>query len=80
MVVAFIPPDIELVFLVFDDFGAAGSQYALAELSFHHLDSPSTTAAVTYKLYQKRTGGDGTPSVNRNSNNQTQMIAMEVSA
>ena len=49
-------------------------------LSINYLDSPSTTSAVTYKLYQKRTGGDGTPSVNRNSNNQTQMIAMEVSA
>jgi len=47
-------------------------------LSINYLDSPSTTSAVTYKLYQKRIGGDSTPSVNRNSNNQTQMIAMEV--
>ena len=37
-------------FLVFDDFGAAGSQYQLSELSFHHLDSPSTTSQVTYTL------------------------------
>ena len=49
-------------------------------LSINYLDSPSTTSSVTYKLYQKRIGGDSTPSVNRNSNNQTQMIAMEVSA
>ena len=47
-------------------------------LSINYLDSPSTTSAVTYKLYQKRTGGDSTVSLNRNSNNQTQMIAMEV--
>ena len=49
-------------------------------LSINYLDSPSTTSAVTYKLYQKRISGSGDASVNRNSNNQTQMIAMEVSA
>tara|TARA_B100001113_G_scaffold347082_1_gene338897 strand:- start:29 stop:529 length:501 start_codon:yes stop_codon:yes gene_type:complete len=49
-------------------------------LSINYLDSPSTTSAVTYKLYQKRLSGSGTPSLNRDSNNQTQMIAMEVSA
>ena len=48
-------------------------------LSINYLDSPSTTSAVTYKLYQKRINGSGTASVNRNSNNQTQMIALEVS-
>ena len=48
-------------------------------LSINYLDSPSTTSTVTYKLYQKRISGSGTPSVNRNSNNQTQMIALEVS-
>ena len=49
-------------------------------LSINYLDSPSTTSAVTYKLYQKSIAGGSTASVNRNSNNQTQMIAMEVSA
>ena len=48
-------------------------------LSINYLDSPSTTSAVTYKLYQKSITGGSTASVNRNSNNQTQMIAMEVS-
>ena len=48
-------------------------------LSINYLDSPSTTSAVTYKLYQKRISGSGDASVNRNNNNQTQMIAMEVS-
>ena len=48
-------------------------------LSINYLDAPSTTSTVTYKLYQKRISGSGTPSVNRNSNNQTQMIALEVS-
>ena len=37
-------------FIAFDDFVAAGSQYALAELSFHHVDTPSTPSQVTYKL------------------------------
>jgi len=58
--------------------GDGGNKYT--QLSINYLDSPSTTSAITYKLYQKRTGGSGTPSVNRNSNNQTQMILMEVSA
>ena len=58
-------------------YGAA-NQYI--HLSINYLDSPSTTSAVTYKLYQKRVGGSGTPSVNRDNTNQTQMIAMEVSA
>ena len=49
-------------------------------LSINYLDSPSTTSAVTYKVYQKSIAGGSTASVNRNSNNQTQMIAMEVSA
>ena len=57
--------------------GDGGNKYT--QLSINYLDSPSTTSAITYKLYQKRTGGTGTPSVNRNSNNQTQMILMEVS-
>ena len=48
-------------------------------LSINYLDSPSTTSAVTYKLYQKSIAGSSTASVNRNDNNQTQMIAMEVS-
>ena len=56
-----------------------GPSNAYNPLSINYLDSPSTTSAVTYKLYQKRIAGDSTPSVNRNSNNQTQMIAMEVS-
>ena len=55
-----------------------GNEYN--NLSINYLDSPSTTSTVTYKLYQKRINGSGTASVNRNSNNQTQMIAMEVSA
>ena len=55
-----------------------GNEYN--NLSINYLDSPSTTSTVTYKLYQKRISGSGTASVNRNSNNQTQMIAMEVSA
>ena len=55
-----------------------GNEYT--NLSINYLDSPSTTSAVTYKLYQKRISGSGDASVNRNSNNQTQMIAMEVSA
>ena len=54
-----------------------GNEYN--NLSINYLDSPSTTSAVTYKLYQKRISGSGTASVNRNSNNQTQMIALEVS-
>ena len=48
-------------------------------LSINYLDSPSTTSAVTYKLYQKSIAGGSSASVNRNSNNQTQIIAMEVS-
>ena len=55
-----------------------GNEYN--NLSINYLDSPSTTSSVTYKLYQKRISGSGTASVNRNNNNQTQMIAMEVSA
>ena len=55
-----------------------GNEYN--NLSINYLDSPSTTSTVTYKLYQKRISGSGTASVNRNNNNQTQMIAMEVSA
>ena len=55
-----------------------GNEYN--NLSINYLDSPSTTSTVTYKLYHKRINGSGTASVNRNSNNQTQMIAMEVSA
>ena len=58
--------------------GDGGNKYV--PLSINFLDSPSTTSAITYKLYQKRIGGSGTPSVNRNSDNQTQMILMEVSA
>ena len=58
--------------------GNGGNKYV--PLSINYLDSPSTTSAITYKLYHKRTSGTGTPSVNRNSNNQTQMILMEVSA
>ena len=58
-------------------YGAANNYI---HLSINYLDSPSTTSAVTYKLYQKRVGGSGTPSVNRDNTNQTQMIAMEVSA
>ena len=57
-------------------YGAANNYI---HLSINYLDSPSTTSAVTYKLYQKRVGGSGTPSVNRDNTNQTQMIAMEVS-
>ena len=57
--------------------GDGGNKYA--PLSINYLDSPSTTSAVTYKLYQKRVGGTGTPSLNRDNTNQTQMIAMEVS-
>ena len=55
-----------------------GNEYN--NLSINYLDSLSTTSTVTYKLYHKRINGSGTASVNRNSNNQTQMIAMEVSA
>ena len=58
--------------------GSGGNKYT--QLSINYLDSPSTTSTITYKLYQKRISGSGTPSVNRNSNNQTQMILMEVSA
>ena len=58
-------------------YGAANNYI---HLSINYLDSPSTTSAVTYKLYQKRVGGSGTPSLNRDNTNQTQMIAMEVSA
>ena len=54
-----------------------GNEYT--NLSINYLDSPSTTSSVTYKLYQKRISGSGDASVNRNNNNQTQMIAMEVS-
>ena len=54
-----------------------GNEYN--NLSINYLDSPSTTSAVVYKLYQKRISGSGTASVNRNSSNQTQMIALEVS-
>ena len=57
-------------------YGAANNYI---HLSINYLDSPSTTSAVTYKLYQKRVGGSGTPSVNRDNTNQTQMIAMEAS-
>ena len=55
-----------------------GNEYT--NLSINYLDSPSTTSTVIYKLYQKRINGSGDASVNRNNNNQTQMIAMEVSA
>ena len=58
-------------------YGAANNYI---HLSINYLDSPSTTSAVTYKVYQKSIAGGSTASVNRNSNNQTQMIAMEVSA
>ena len=58
-------------------YGAANNYI---HISINYLDSPSTTSAVTYKLYQKRVGGSGTPSLNRDNTNQTQMIAMEVSA
>ena len=37
-------------FMAFDDFGAADTEYRLGEVSFHHLDTPSTTSQVTYKL------------------------------
>tara|TARA_B100001248_G_C27057078_1_gene307859 strand:+ start:43 stop:540 length:498 start_codon:yes stop_codon:yes gene_type:complete len=57
-----------------------GRSNTYVPLSINYLDSPSTTSAITYKLYQKRISGSGTPSVNRNSDNQTQMILMEVSA
>ena len=57
-------------------YGAANNYI---HLSINYLDSPSTTSAVTYKLYQKRVGGSGTPSLNRDNTNQTQIIAMEVS-
>ena len=57
-----------------------GRSNTYVPLSINFLDSPSTTSAITYKLYQKRISGSGTPSVNRNSDNQTQMILMEVSA
>ena len=59
-------------------FGDGGNQYV--PLSINYLDSPSTTSAITYKLYQKRISGSGTVSLNRNGDNQTQMILMEVSA
>ena len=55
-----------------------GNEYN--NLSINYLDSPSTTSAIIYKLYQKRINGSGDASVKRNNNNQTQMIAMEVSA
>ena len=55
-----------------------GNEYN--NLSINYLDSPSTTSTVTYKLYQKRIPGSGTASVNRDNNNQTQIVAMEVSA
>tara|TARA_R100000697_G_C5397026_1_gene184222 strand:- start:51 stop:545 length:495 start_codon:yes stop_codon:yes gene_type:complete len=56
-----------------------GSANEYNPLSINFLDSPSTTSSITYKLYQKRISGSSTASVNRNSDNQTQMIAMEVS-
>ena len=36
-------------FIAFDDF-VVDTEFRLAELSFHHLDTPSTTSQVTYKL------------------------------
>ena len=36
-------------FMSFDDF-VADNTFKLAEVSFHHLDTPSTTSQVTYKL------------------------------
>ena len=47
-------------------------------LSINYLDSPSTTSTVTYTLYFRRENGSGTASVNRDSNNQTQIITMEI--
>jgi hypothetical protein len=49
-------------------------------LSINYLDSPSTTSSITYTLYFRREAGSGTASINRDSNNQTQIIAMEVAA
>lgn len=48
-------------------------------LSINYLDSPGTTSPVTYKIYFRRENGSGTHSVNRDSTNQTQIIAVEVS-
>ena len=49
-------------------------------LSINYLDSPSTTSSITYTLYFRREAGSGTASINRDNNNQTQIIAMEVAA
>tara|TARA_X000001388_G_scaffold30437_1_gene21643 strand:- start:129 stop:548 length:420 start_codon:yes stop_codon:yes gene_type:complete len=37
-------------FMAFDDFGAADTEYRLGEVSFHHLDTPSTTSQVSINL------------------------------
>ena len=39
------------------DYGASGSQLNTAAV-INHLDSPSTTSAITYKLYYKKVAGD----------------------
>ena len=57
---------------------SSGDNYA--PLSINYLDSPNTTSAVTYKLYMKHNSGDGTLSLNRDSNGITQIQLIEIGA
>jgi len=57
---------------------SSGDNYA--PLSINYLDSPNTTSAVTYKLYMKLNSGNGTLSLNRDSNGITQIQLIEIGA
>jgi len=56
-------------------YGANGNY---SGLSINYLDSPATASQVNYALYFRREQGTSTASINRDSNNQTQMILMEI--
>ena len=60
-------------------FYSPGSVYEA--ISINYLHSPNTTSQVDYLIYAAQGGGnDTTFSINRDSNNQTQAIAMEIGA
>jgi hypothetical protein len=56
----------------------AGDDYG--PLAIAYLDSPSTTSAVTYKLYAKRSAGNGTLSLNRDGNGLCMIQCLEIGA
>jgi hypothetical protein len=55
-----------------------GDDYGPIAISY--LDSPSTTSAVTYKVYMKRSAGDGTLSLNRDGNGLCMIQCLEIGA